>query len=285
MKPLIPILLVIIFVGWHAEAATTINTLNKYAYAANCGWLDWRGDTTHGAVISEYVCSGSIYSANFGWISLGSGSPANGIQYQNNSASDFGVNLTATGKLRGYAYAANIGWLNFENTGDPHVDLITGKFGGSVYSANCGWISLNNAFALVQTDVLLPGLDSDGDGLPDAWELAHFGSLVFGPNDDPDGDGATNLQEYLAGTDPNDPTSVLAITSYTTTPAGTSTTLTWRSVMTRNYLIEQSLDLKSWFDSGLGVIAPAGLTTTDAFPHQHSPNRFFRVRAVNPLAP
>ena len=158
---------------------------------------------------------------------------------------------------------------------------MTGKFDGYVFSANCGWISLNTVFAQVQTDYLVPGADTDGDGLPDAWELT---TLAGGPGDDADGDGKTNLEEYLAGTDPNDPASALVITNYT--PAGgTSATLTWKSVMTRNYFIEQSLDLISWFDSGLGLIPPAGPTTTDAFTHGHSPQRFFRVRAVNPLAP
>src|SRR6476661_8052620 len=130
-----------------ALAATTIDAANKYAYGANLGWVDWRGDTNNGAVIGEYVCSGYIYSANVGWINLGSGAPANQIQYQNNSAADFGVNTDPFGNLRGYAYGANIGWINFENTGAPKVDLFTGKFSGYIYSANCGWISLSNAFA------------------------------------------------------------------------------------------------------------------------------------------
>src|SRR5215472_16009948 len=69
-----------------ASAASTINATNKFAYGANIGWLDWRGDTNNGAVIGEYVCSGYLYAANVGWINLCSGSPANGIQYQNNSA-------------------------------------------------------------------------------------------------------------------------------------------------------------------------------------------------------
>ncbi|MDD5502418.1 MAG: fibronectin type III domain-containing protein [Candidatus Thermoplasmatota archaeon] len=46
--------------------------------------------------------------------------------------------------------------------------------------------------------------DSDHDGLPDAWEKKYFGNLTYGPNDDPDGDGYTNLQEYNAGSDPTD---------------------------------------------------------------------------------
>ena len=134
------------------HAATTINSANHYAYGANLGWLDWRGDTANGAVIGDYVCSGSIYSANTGWINLGGGSPTNGIRYLNLSASDFGVNHDGAGNLRGYAYGANIGWVNFENTGAPKVDLVSDNLSGYVWSANCGWISLSNAVAYVQTD-------------------------------------------------------------------------------------------------------------------------------------
>jgi hypothetical protein len=46
-------------------------------------------------------------------------------------------------------------------------------------------------------------LDADNDGLPDWWEIAYFGSIaLYGANDDPDGDGLTNLQEYLIHGDP-----------------------------------------------------------------------------------
>ena len=53
--------------------------------------------------------------------------------------------------------------------------------------------------------------DTDGDGLADDWEQQYFGSTTGAlPNDDPDGDGFNNLQEFLAGTDPTNATSVAA---------------------------------------------------------------------------
>ncbi len=48
-------------------------------------------------------------------------------------------------------------------------------------------------------------LDSDGDGMPDASEIAN-GLNPYDPTDaglDPDGDGLTNLQEYQLGTNPH----------------------------------------------------------------------------------
>ncbi len=60
--------------------------------------------------------------------------------------------------------------------------------------------------------------DSDGDGLPDWWELFYFGTLDWGPNDDPDGDGYGNFAEYGDGTDPTDITSVPAPPAILHTP-------------------------------------------------------------------
>jgi hypothetical protein len=48
-----------------------------------------------------------------------------------------------------------------------------------------------------------PVLDVDGNGIPDAWELQHFGSIGVDPNADYDGDGLTNLEEYQNEVDQN----------------------------------------------------------------------------------
>lgn len=157
------------------HAATTIDSTNRYAYGANLGWLDWRGDTNNGVVIATNVCSGYIYSANVGWINLGSGTPVNGLHYQNNSASDFGVNLDTSGNLTGYAYGANIGWITFEPTyGQPKVNLATGNLSGYVWSANCGWISLSNAVAYVQT----AALQQNSPSVPQFTGISVSGTLL-----------------------------------------------------------------------------------------------------------
>ncbi len=57
-------------------------------------------------------------------------------------------------------------------------------------------------------------VDEDGDGLPDSLEIRCFGGTdVFrgGPGDDFDDDGQSNLDEYIAGTNPADPDSRFAL--------------------------------------------------------------------------
>ena len=269
------------------QAATSINPVNKYGYGANVGWIDFRGNTNNGAVIGEFVCSGFLYGANIGWIHLGSNAPANGIQYQNNSATDYGVNHDGLGNLRGFAYGPNIGWVNFQSIGAPRVDLSTGKLLGSVYSANCGWISLSNAFAVVQTDTIPGGTDANANGLPDAWERTFFGGLGVNPNGDADGDGMSNKQEYLAGTNPTNSASNLQITSVDPTPDGTSTKLTWTTVLTRHYLIQENtnLDSPTWDNSRAGVVVPTNTITSRTFTDVDATNRFYRIQALRPLAP
>jgi len=272
-------------------AASTINTNNNFAYGANIGWINARADAgTNGAVIGEFYCSGYIYSANVGWISLGvSNGPVNGYSYSNISSNDWGVNNAGGGQLSGMAYGANIGWISFEQTfGQPRVDLLTGKLTGYAYSANGGWISLSNSVAVLQTDSLSPG-PLDVNGLPVAWEKEFFGTTGISTNADPDHDGMSNAQEYQAGTNPTDPNSRLRVTAINANTPGSTATLTWTSVPSRLYQVEERLDLMAgaWATNlTLGVVSPdLGPTTTRSLTESSAAKRFFRIQVIKPLSP
>jgi hypothetical protein len=75
--------------------------------------------------------------------------------------------------------------------------------------------------------------DSNGNGLPDYWMVQHgldpdiplndlASDDLHGPNGDPDGDGLTNLQEYLTGSSPVRPNSQNLASGGITVPAGQS---------------------------------------------------------------
>ena len=64
-----------------------------------------------------------------------------------------------------------------------------------------GWKMANG---MNPVNPISPSLDSDGNSLPDVWEISHFGHIGVDPGADADGDRLTNLQEYQRGTDPTD---------------------------------------------------------------------------------
>lgn len=268
---------------------STINVVNRFAYGANVGWLDARGDVTNGVVIGQFYCKGYLWGANIGWISLGSGTPSNGWQYANNSATDWGVNHDGAGNLTGYAYGANVGWIAFEQTyGQPRVNLHTGDLSGYVWGANIGWIALETDVAHVRTDILDTGPDADGDGIPDAWEYMMAGDLTtLGPHpDDYDGDGVSDYHEYLAGTDPLDATSFFVVTNIYR--QGDTNWVEWTVQPTRQYQLVRTDSLTGtpvWADSGFGVMAPDPAQAMTRSVVTNAVPQFYRVRAIVPLAP
>lgn len=272
-----------------AQADTTIDSAHPYAYGANIGWLNTRGDIVNGASIGESYCTGYVWSANCGWIGLGNG-PTNGWRYGNTTVDDWGVNHNGEGLLSGYAYGANIGWIHFEQTyGQPRIDLATGNLSGYAWGANVGWISLSNAQAFVRTESLDAGPDSDADGLADAWEYAKAGDLttLSGGSHDADSDGAADVAEYLADTDPLDDTKSLHITVFES--ANGSNTVAWTSRPSRQYRVEATNALPqgsaTWTDVGGGLIGPPSVSPSIATIDANGENsRFYRVRAIKPLS-
>uniref|UniRef100_UPI0018674CE5 sialidase family protein n=1 Tax=Luteolibacter marinus TaxID=2776705 RepID=UPI0018674CE5 len=135
-------------------------------------------------------------------------------------------------------------------------------------------------FARVEEAWLLDlSLDSDGDSMPDAWEILH--GLDPGTNDaglDPDGDGQRNVDEYAAGTDPLLAGSVLRIKRIARED---TIELEWSSVPGKSYAIEQSGDLQLWESpEGIEEITASSPVSTLSLPADAAPSRFLRVRAL-----
>jgi len=119
--------------------------------------------------------------------------------------------------------------------------------------------------------------DADADGLPDVWEMEYFGNATQAtPNADPDGDDADNLTEFIAGTQPLDPSSYLRLISIQiTTNSPADVLLKWEpSLAGRTYGISSTTNLLEGFqDRGVSTPYPSSKIII----HTAKPNEFYKV--------
>ncbi len=118
--------------------------------------------------------------------------------------------------------------------------------------------------------------DTDGDGLPDAWEIAMFGDLTTSDGTgDQDNDGMTDYEEWLAGMDPTNDESSLSHGEFTATT--NSVTIAWASASNRTYKIDHTTNLLDGFTATLAT-GIEGTPETNTWTHSTT-NRvnFYRV--------
>lgn len=134
-------------------------------------------------------------------------------------------------------------------------------------------------FARVEEAWLLNhDLDSDNDGIPDAWETLHN----LNPNDpsdallDTDSDSSPNRTEFLAGTDPANPSSLLEITRFLPNLSENHHELRFSSIPGRSYTLESSTDLLTWTPT-LTLIATLPETTVEIPTPSPQTTRFHRI--------
>ena len=121
--------------------------------------------------------------------------------------------------------------------------------------------------------------DSDGDGMPDAWEIANGTNMnVPDASDDPDGDGHSNYQEYLAGTNPHDAQSRLKVEHVTASGGGVQFDFTAASNRTFTVQFKDSLNAASWLVLSNVPAAPQIRVINITVPPTNTA-RFFRLGA------
>jgi hypothetical protein len=124
----------------------------------------------------------------------------------------------------------------------------------------------------------LGGADTDGDGMDDDWEVTYFSDLDRNGSGDFDDDGISDLEEFIAGTDPADGSSFFRV--LTVTPAGGgSKLLFWFGNPGRSYRAEFKNDLSATNWTALtGTISWNGSTASITDPGASgASNRFYRV--------
>ena len=121
--------------------------------------------------------------------------------------------------------------------------------------------------------------DSDGDRMADVFEQQYLGGVQGGdPAGDDDGDGATNLEEFQAGTNPIDSESVFQIIHVRRD--GGDVVITFQALASRRYRVEASTNLADGF---LFVIATTARMTSELSLSVTDPGvpaqlvRFYRV--------
>ncbi len=121
--------------------------------------------------------------------------------------------------------------------------------------------------------------DTDRDGMPDYWELAHGLNPTNAADAalDSDGDGTSNLQEYVAGTNPFG-FDGLKISSVQIMENG-AVELTVRAAEGVTYALETSTNLVQWSPLSSFIYSETNCHVRAAF-DSASPARFFRIHAT-----
>ena len=125
------------------------------------------------------------------------------------------------------------------------------------------------------------GFDGDGDGLPDWWEIQHFGNLTSSWNGDFDGDGFSNWAEFIADTDPKDPNSYLRMTIHNV-PGGVR--VDWQGGILATQFLQQRWSLETntpWRDI-YSNLPPTSLLNSQTIFHDTNASSLFRIRAQRP---
>jgi len=128
-------------------------------------------------------------------------------------------------------------------------------------------------------------IDSDGDGLPDWWEQAYFGSPeAADPAADPDADAHNNLEEYIASTHPLRPPKTYYVDAASGNDSWDGLAPAWDGEHGPKATIQAGIDAIDPKAGGVVIVAP-GLYTGQGNRDLDFRGKAITVRSVDPEDP
>lgn len=147
-----------------------------------------------------------------------------------------------TGQFLGFTPKSGFGAARLDPAGSQHYGILYYRYADGT-----------NASPYRSVRVVSFALDNFKEGIPDDWRIEWFGGMNPGSgpkrraNDDFDGDGLTNLQEFRLGSSPVDRFSNLRLSA-------SGSNLSWVAKPYELYEVRMTEDLARWPDSGAPVL-------------------------------
>ena len=123
--------------------------------------------------------------------------------------------------------------------------------------------------------------DANANGLPDIWEVQEFGNLTNTAENDNDGDGLNNKDEYQSGTHPTNSASGLFAEAFRQQSNGVS--LAWQAIQYGTYRISLATNLvngSTWRILGTNLNTDGSGVESFVDPAEALTQAFYRVECV-----
>lgn len=204
-----------------------------------------------------------------------------------------GIVLLALETSAQYAHRSTVhDGFGHRSTSGPYTHWSSGAQPGGIRISAGGPVA--NFAGYLQTFALQPGIDTDGDGVPDEYDLDNDndgltdvteldgtgfnpGSVTDHNNPDSDGDGMSDGDESIAGTNPTNLNALLQIVAISNAPGGRAVSWLARGNNEKLYVVKARTNMVS----SVQVVIFSNTVTGGTAPWYETTNTVTDITAVD----